>query len=614
MIQTSLGSELDISLEPFNRECMLFPTYAKRNPDKSSEWIVHTKGWAFSHNSSTTKQKMMMSITRSVAGKSSADQTSATMFEQRFKYFFANNKRNKEFAIQAIGTIKDSSKTEMSKMLDNLAEPLIEFDDDYKTDHLDWTRKEYLNQNLAVSPSAPNHIISTSPASTENSVSLSLSATHSINSAESTDDNDDEGFDEDPLECGVHLKTKNSGFLSGQFSVPHDNILNWAQQQNQCNARLIQIQSVCTDGNKFSRNYGIVDLIEPTGISVISDIDDTIKDTKILSGARAVLSKTFFEEPQSVQGMADAYNYWYSHGVSFHYVSNSPFQLMPMLDSFIQKSRFPPGSMHLRTDGSLLSRLVEVPGQAKREAILEILHDFPQRRFILVGDSGEIDLEIYTRIASEFPNQILKIFIRDVTTSVILARSSTSNNNNNIELSEKKRNSTFTSLFPKRPGPVVLTTSPLSSTTSLREDVASSANDAAELLSEPEQPQPQPLSSMEKLKKLKPPFGIRRAMTATLAELTSSGDSPKPLHRAATTPNEPENLALEACTQLYDRVRRAQIQIPNVDIILFEDPKVMTKDTQINDCLYKYVDDTFNDSAYDETSPVQPSTPVLHSI
>jgi phosphatidate phosphatase APP1 len=232
------------------------------------------------------------------------------MFEQRFKYFFTNNKRNKEFIIQAVGVIKDSSKTETSKMLDNLAEPLIEFDDNYKTDHLDWAAKECLNQNSTVSPSAPKHVMSTSSASSGNSASLSLSATNSISYTEHTDDDDDEGFDEDPLECGVHVKTKNSGFLSGQFSVPHDNILNWAQEQNQYNARLIQIQSICTDGNKFSRNHGIVNLIEPTGISVISDIDDTIKDTKILSGARAVLSKTFFEEPQSVQGMAEAYNYW----------------------------------------------------------------------------------------------------------------------------------------------------------------------------------------------------------------------------------------------------------------------------------------------------------------
>lgn len=109
----------------------------------------------------------------------------------------------------------------------------------------------------------------------------------------------------------VNLKTKGSGFLSGEFELPHDTILNWAQDQNQCDARLIQIQSVCTeDNNKFSPNYGVVNLIEPTGISIISDIDDTIKDTRILSGARTVLSKTFFEQPQGVSGMSDVYMSW----------------------------------------------------------------------------------------------------------------------------------------------------------------------------------------------------------------------------------------------------------------------------------------------------------------
>lgn len=86
-----------------------------------------------------------------------------------------------------------------------------------------------------------------------------------------------------------------------------------------------------------------------------------------------------------------------------------------MLDEFLKEEGFPPGSMHLRTDGSLLARLVEVPGRAKRDAITRILQDFPHRQFVLIGDSGEIDLEIYARIAADFPGRILKIWIRDVT-------------------------------------------------------------------------------------------------------------------------------------------------------------------------------------------------------
>jgi len=38
-----------------------------------------------------------------------------------------------------------------------------------------------------------------------------------------------------------------------------------------------------------------------------------------------------------------------------------------------------------------------------------------QRRFILIGDSGEADPEIYASIARRYPQQVIRIFIRDVT-------------------------------------------------------------------------------------------------------------------------------------------------------------------------------------------------------
>ncbi|KAI8067780.1 hypothetical protein BC940DRAFT_226246, partial [Gongronella butleri] len=55
------------------------------------------------------------------------------------------------------------------------------------------------------------------------------------------------------------------------------------------------------------------------------------------------------------------------------------------------------------------------PGQHKYEAITSIIKDFPHRKFVLIGDSGEIDAELYARIYHEFPDQIAKIFIHDVT-------------------------------------------------------------------------------------------------------------------------------------------------------------------------------------------------------
>jgi hypothetical protein len=45
--------------------------------------------------------------------------------------------------------------------------------------------------------------------------------------------------------------------------------------------------------------------------------------------------------------------------------------------------------------------------------VIDILNSFPESQFILVGDSGEQDMELYTTVAMERPQQVLAVFIRD---------------------------------------------------------------------------------------------------------------------------------------------------------------------------------------------------------
>ncbi|KAI1316795.1 hypothetical protein EDD11_009461 [Mortierella claussenii] len=168
-------------------------------------------------------------------------------------------------------------------------------------------------------------------------------------------------------------------------------------------------------------SHGVVNLIDPEGISIISDIDDTIKETNVTAGARTVLQNTFLKEMQEVEGMANVYRKWWNDGAAVHYVSNSPWQLIPSLLEFFRAHMFPPGSAHLRLHDSMLKTYFAAPGESKRRAIREILADFPARKFILVGDSGEIDMEIYTEMAIAYPNQIFQIFIRDITTARLKA-------------------------------------------------------------------------------------------------------------------------------------------------------------------------------------------------
>ncbi|KAH6606863.1 hypothetical protein Trco_006016 [Trichoderma cornu-damae] len=161
-----------------------------------------------------------------------------------------------------------------------------------------------------------------------------------------------------------------------------------------------------------------VKYIEPCGVSLISDIDDTIKMSNISAGAREIFRNTFVRDlaDLSIQGVKEWYGHMQTLGVSLHYCSNSPWQLFPMLATFLHVSGLPPGSLHLKKYSGMLQGIFEPVAERKKNTLVRILRDFPQRKFLLVGDSGEADLEVYTELALAYPGQILAVFIRDVTT------------------------------------------------------------------------------------------------------------------------------------------------------------------------------------------------------
>lgn len=154
-----------------------------------------------------------------------------------------------------------------------------------------------------------------------------------------------------------------------------------------------------------------------TGLSIISDIDDTIKHSHVRN-RKELLTNTFLRNFQPIPAAAELYQDWRKLGADFHYVSSSPWQLHEPLIEFIASAGFPEGSLHLRQfslrNSRLLSPFVFRP-ENKARSIRGLLQQYPHRRFILIGDSGERDPEIYGAAARRFPQQIEKIFIRDVT-------------------------------------------------------------------------------------------------------------------------------------------------------------------------------------------------------
>jgi hypothetical protein len=169
---------------------------------------------------------------------------------------------------------------------------------------------------------------------------------------------------------------------------------------------------------KDTRSFpGAVHVLQKTGVSVISDIDDTIKISEVRD-REALLLNTFCRPFRAAPGMPELYREWEKRGWQFHYVSASPWQLYIPLAEFAGEAGFPAGTFHMkdfRVKDSTFLALLGDPQAYKLKVITPLLERFPDRQFVLVGDSGEKDPEAYGALARKFPKQVKAILIRNVT-------------------------------------------------------------------------------------------------------------------------------------------------------------------------------------------------------
>ena len=155
---------------------------------------------------------------------------------------------------------------------------------------------------------------------------------------------------------------------------------------------------------------------------IISDIDDTILTT---GAARLweMLKVTFTQNAHTripfagVSEFYDALRKGSDHIPSnpIFYVSSSPWNIYDFLMEFLDAHQIPKGPLMLRDLG--LSRDQLIAGSHREhklkqiEQILEVCGDL---RFILFGDSGQEDPQIYFEITQKYPGRILAVYIRDV--------------------------------------------------------------------------------------------------------------------------------------------------------------------------------------------------------
>ena len=169
---------------------------------------------------------------------------------------------------------------------------------------------------------------------------------------------------------------------------------------------------------------GTATVVPRDAMVVVTDMDDTIKDTNVLDRASAELN-TFVNPFRPVAGMPETYRNWNSSPgakLHFHVVSAGPWQLYKPLREFTDAANFPPFTWDMRpvdigfNPVTALRELHPSPDVIFRHKVAKIsalLKQLPNQ-LVLVGDSAEQDPEVYAEIVKACPDRIAAAYIRDI--------------------------------------------------------------------------------------------------------------------------------------------------------------------------------------------------------
>ncbi|MBI3900411.1 MAG: DUF2183 domain-containing protein [Gammaproteobacteria bacterium] len=157
-------------------------------------------------------------------------------------------------------------------------------------------------------------------------------------------------------------------------------------------------------------------------VGIISDVDDTIQVSDVTDKTK-LFKNTVLKNPlqrQPVAGVARFYDSLAARNrrpaaAPVFYLSASPHQLQTSLQMFLQHNAFPRGVLLTKrvTNDSTTEPLTDQVAY-KTTKIEEIFARLPHVRFVLIGDDGERDPEIYNAIRKRHPQRVEAVWIRRV--------------------------------------------------------------------------------------------------------------------------------------------------------------------------------------------------------
>jgi phosphatidate phosphatase APP1 len=155
-----------------------------------------------------------------------------------------------------------------------------------------------------------------------------------------------------------------------------------------------------------------------TTLGLLSDIDDTVMVTALPRPLLAAWNTFVLDEHARtpVAGMSVLYERIVrAHpGAPVVYLSTGAWNVAPTLTRFLSRNLYPAGALLLTDWGPTHDRLFRSGKEHKRTNLARLATDFPDLRWVLVGDDGQHDEELYGEFARAHPECVAAVCIRQL--------------------------------------------------------------------------------------------------------------------------------------------------------------------------------------------------------
>lgn len=160
-------------------------------------------------------------------------------------------------------------------------------------------------------------------------------------------------------------------------------------------------------------------IVDPKAtIGLISDIDDTVMVTRLPRPLLAAWNTFVLDEHARtpVAGMAVLFEKLVRDhpGSPVVYLSTGAWNVAPTITRFLSRHLYPPGALLLTDWGPTHDRWFRSGREHKEQSLLRLSEEFPHLKWILVGDDGQHDEDLYRTFAAANPEHVAAVAIRQL--------------------------------------------------------------------------------------------------------------------------------------------------------------------------------------------------------